>query len=526
MFLPLFYLISCVSLNNHCPSFFLIQIQIASNQVLANPNDPFIETEITFGGLDAQWELKLSPMIETNPLLLARTGINQNRIFALSKIGNDGVLKNSWKGRDRSIRDNMEEFFFCTKKVGLQRNVTYQITITPKDIGPYPFIESETKTPNDRLDKLQREGRANWQQRVYVTVNTPKTAAKYSTYIFTDKTRLFLIDQRQTDSTNDNKNLEPAYVTAVKSGSDSDEGTVDHVDNPYNVDIFKLSSLMAYDAQKGETQRNVLGKNYEMQNNSKPILTRNNRYSYIGSFSDSKPDDANFQEHTLEVIEVYEKPSGMRAVLIEINPSGGKSRWPRRILAFAGTTFSSTDLGTDLFQVLPEYLSEVVFGQIFLARFLGIQPKIESLPRLPIQYFDACYLLNDVKRKYGYVQVCGHSLGGGLASFVSGLYDVPGVGFNPAPLVNANQWLALKYKNNPKTKPTFVNFCTKRDLVSQHTPGRLLGPTYIVETVEPNSIGGFSAALLVPRTRSHFLGLIDPSVLINRIPPDTSWFKK
>jgi hypothetical protein len=166
--------------------------------------------------------------------------------------------------------------------------------------------------------------------------------------------------------------------------------------------------------------------------------------------------------------------TGFRAVLLKAASAQDR----RMILAFAGTDSSfesirSTldvllDAGTDIYQAL------------------NFNPLA-----IPDQYNQAATLAEKIQRTYGdQLRVTGHSLGGGLASFVSLKFDIPGAGINAAPLgVGTLLHLLMFGKRKPSR---FTHYDNNGEIVSSYAPGVQVGEVCQVQT----NAGAIDAHLL------------------------------
>ena len=126
--------------------------------------------------------------------------------------------------------------------------------------------------------------------------------------------------------------------------------------------------------------------------------------------------------------------TGFKAILIRPAATPG-----RAVLAYAGTD-SVRDVLADGAQVV------------------GV---------LPIQYPQALGLANRCSRLYPSLQLCGHSLGGGLAAYASVRTGLPASTVNPAPLV-AGASLSAGCGSHPQS----VNYIAGGSEVVSSSPGR------------------------------------------------------
>ena len=189
-------------------------------------------------------------------------------------------------------------------------------------------------------------------------------------------------------------------------------------------------------------------------------------------------------------------PNGFRAIVLQ----GGNG--VSRIISFAGTDDPS-DLVDDLEQGIP------VFRWPWERKDLKFDPKIPygslayeapDSDRVSSQYSFALkvtkYVLNDgklplfntislpVSQRFlsdKYV-VCGHSLGGGMANYVSGMLGIRGYGFNSAALASGAQ--VVKASGVPFPDLYFTHVRSSLDPISIVTPklpsGELIGDQIIV----------------------------------------------
>lgn len=174
--------------------------------------------------------------------------------------------------------------------------------------------------------------------------------------------------------------------------------------------------------------------------------------AYGGRAGDSTPDSL----WSIQVSGVYANwITGFRAVLLY--PSSNHDT--RRVLAFAGTDAAApVDWLTDLEQALN-------FNPI----------------RLPAQYSQAVSLAHRMQSVYGnQLLVTGHSLGGGLASFVSAKLGISGAGVNSAPLGPGS--LLHLFLFNRSHRPRFTHYNNDGELVSSYSPGLQLGQRCILES--------------------------------------------
>ena len=124
--------------------------------------------------------------------------------------------------------------------------------------------------------------------------------------------------------------------------------------------------------------------------------------------------------------------TGFKAILVKMGDG-------RIAVSFAGTVPTS-DAGADL-----------------------KADAVQALGGLPRQYEQASKFVAEVKRlwgKYGKadrIRVTGHSLGGGLANYASAMNDVPGVGFNSAPL-GRTAVLNIEAADRMRATESFVHY--------------------------------------------------------------------
>jgi hypothetical protein len=164
--------------------------------------------------------------------------------------------------------------------------------------------------------------------------------------------------------------------------------------------------------------------------------------------------------------------TGFRAVLLNAKSRGDS----RVILAFAGTDPKSVpDILTDLDQAL------------------NISPF-----DVPSQYVEAASLAETLLRIYqDRLLVTGHSLGGGLANYVSVRLGIRGAGVNAAPL-GAGTLLNL-YLFGKDDQSKFTHYNNNGELVSSYAPGLQVGQVceidntkgvlegHMLENVDPNA---------------------------------------
>lgn len=146
--------------------------------------------------------------------------------------------------------------------------------------------------------------------------------------------------------------------------------------------------------------------------------------------------------------------TGFRAILLTAKSKGD----PRVVLAFAGTDPKSpADIYTDIDQAI------------------NISPF-----DIPSQYVQAESLAQMLLLVYrDRLLVTGHSLGGGLANYVSVKLGIPGAGINAAPL-GAGTLLNL-YFFGKDDHSKFTHYNNNGEIVSSYAPGRQLGQVCEIE---------------------------------------------
>ena len=202
-------------------------------------------------------------------------------------------------------------------------------------------------------------------------------------------------------------------------------------------------------------------------------------------------------------------PMGFRAITCKCNccPSD-----PKYVVAFAGTTaWSKSDWHSNVTQGIPigtsgnlPYESRVAPHYEYAIKYTSWVIKQNSLNTPGSGGF---FSYPSAKN----LSVSGHSLGGGLASYVSGYFSVPGFGYNPAPLASAAQVLM-----NGKRRPDeyFTNVRVSLDPVSGLLPvipnQRLVGQVFTVE-----STGEWGSSFTV---NDHMIGSIGSRVTSYKAP--------
>lgn len=174
-------------------------------------------------------------------------------------------------------------------------------------------------------------------------------------------------------------------------------------------------------------------------------------------------------------------PAGFRAITCKCNCCPDD---PKYVIAFAGTTaWSKSDWYSNLSQGIP------IMGDNNLSYESRIAPHYEYA----IKYATWVIKENNLKTGLGpkHLKVTGHSLGGGLACYVSGYFNIPGFGYNPAPLASAVQVLMDARRRNNIYSPEayFTNVRVPLDPVSGLLPlipyQKLIGQVFIVESTGP-----------------------------------------
>jgi hypothetical protein len=161
---------------------------------------------------------------------------------------------------------------------------------------------------------------------------------------------------------------------------------------------------------------------------------------------------------------VFEKFSGFRAVLLRSTFAHNE----KCILAFKGTDTSLRTLRST-FDVVEDAITDVWQAG-------NVNPLT-----IPAQYLDASRLGLSLYRNYGRrLRVTGHSLGGGLANFVSLKHDIPGAGVNAAPLGIGTVLHILMFG---KRKPCqFTHYDNRGEVVSNYAPGLQIGTVCQMQT--------------------------------------------
>jgi hypothetical protein len=203
-------------------------------------------------------------------------------------------------------------------------------------------------------------------------------------------------------------------------------------------------------------------------------------------------------------------PPGFRAITCRCKccPSD-----PKYVIAFAGTTaWSLSDWISNISQGLPIVVP--------IGSMQSYESRVAPHYEFAVQY--ASWVIKQNKLGYGgglmgatsvnNLTVAGHSLGGGLSSYVSGYYSVPGFGYNPAPLASAAQVL-MRGERRPDMY--FTNVRTPLDPVSGLLPvlpfqSSLVGQVFTVE-----SVGDWGSSFTV---NDHMIGSIGERVIGYRAP--------
>jgi hypothetical protein len=210
-------------------------------------------------------------------------------------------------------------------------------------------------------------------------------------------------------------------------------------------------------------------------------------------------------------------PAGFRAVTFKCKCCKGN---PKYVVAFAGTNFwSLSDWLNNLLQATPIDhwgVSNGIYGAMPLYSLVAGKYKSPELRVAPyytfaveyVRWVQDEYLKSQVWRNsddqfVSELTLVGHSLGGGLASFVSGRLGVRGFGFNSAPLVSSVQVENVKKEASRR----FTQIRTKSDPVTGVFPGKLVGEVFTVESAE-DYISPAHALIM-----DHFMGSIGTKVL-------------
>jgi hypothetical protein len=146
--------------------------------------------------------------------------------------------------------------------------------------------------------------------------------------------------------------------------------------------------------------------------------------------------------------------TGFRAILLEEKTNAFR----RVVLAFAGTDpHSVADIVTD------------IDGAVSLSPF-----------DIPAQYAQAASLAEKLQNTYGpRLLVAGHSLGGGLANYVSVKLGIPGAGINAAPLGPGTILNLYLFGKDDHSK--FTHYNNEGELVSSYAPGVQIGQVCEIE---------------------------------------------
>jgi hypothetical protein len=164
-------------------------------------------------------------------------------------------------------------------------------------------------------------------------------------------------------------------------------------------------------------------------------------------------------------------PNGFKANVYEYKTKGGNSEV---IIAFAGTALTQFgDLVTDIEQLVP--IVNIGYGST-------VGPSAALGDRISLQYkfADKYYRYIEAKYPNSQISVCGHSLGGGLASYVALKHRVKGYGFNSATLLSAWQDLVDGGKTPDAGRLNQVR--SSLDPVSGFFLGKLPGTVYVVDS--------------------------------------------
>ena len=205
-------------------------------------------------------------------------------------------------------------------------------------------------------------------------------------------------------------------------------------------------------------------------------------------------------------------PAGFRAITCKCNCCPGD---PKYVVALAGTTiWSKSDWNSNILQGIPIENIPIVTSSNnpYESR---VAPHYEYAIKYTSWVIDQ-YKLKNGGGLFSYpsaknLTVSGHSLGGGLASYVSGYFSVPGFGYNPAPLASAAQVL-MQGKRRPDKY--FTNVRVPLDPVSGLLPllpyQKLVGQIFTVE-----STGAWGSSFTV---NDHMIGSIGNRVIGYKAP--------
>lgn len=156
--------------------------------------------------------------------------------------------------------------------------------------------------------------------------------------------------------------------------------------------------------------------------------------------------------------------TGFRAVLLQ-GKSPGESR---KILAFKGTDASLENLHSTLDTLLDAGTD--------IYQSININPFA-----IPHQYRQAALLADKLLRTHNdSLMVTGHSLGGGLANFVSLMLGISGAGVNAAPLGVGTLLHLLMFGKRGASR--FVHYDNSGEIVSTYAPGLQIGEVCNIHT--------------------------------------------
>ena len=122
--------------------------------------------------------------------------------------------------------------------------------------------------------------------------------------------------------------------------------------------------------------------------------------------------------------------------------------------------------------------------------------------------------------------VCGHSLGGFLATMVALETGTPGVAFNPAPLGLSGASAKLSEAFGLSASPRIVNFRIKGDVVSglrAYNIGRVIELQISRMEIGARAIEGERAQAAQDMALMHSMNLLEEAILLNKksdLPPE------